>query len=185
MITRSMFTPMSVAVSASWATARMPRPSRVRFTTWSSTIIITMAETITRIWRLVTSAPKKLNTMLLSRMRPPATSEKPTGLRLTQLPKASAMASDAPMAEMSAARRPAPRLRKRAVGDALEQHRGARPRTPWRRTAMNSSVNTSARPDCDVVMPSQPTAHTTANVPIMKISEWAKLMSRRTPYTSV
>ena len=34
-------------------------------------------------------------------------------------------------------------------------------------------------------MPSQPTAHTTANVPIMKISEWAKLISRRTPYTSV
>ena len=46
---------------------------------------------------------------------------------------------------------------------------------------MNSSVNTSARPDCDVVMPSQPTAHTTAKVPIMKISEWAKLISRSTP----
>ena len=50
MMTRSMLTPISVAVSVSWATARMPRPSRVRFTNWSRTTIITMAEApITRI----------------------------------------------------------------------------------------------------------------------------------------
>ena len=39
-MTRSMLTPISAAVSGSWATARMPRPSRDRRTNWSSATII-------------------------------------------------------------------------------------------------------------------------------------------------
>ena len=39
---RSMFTPMRLAVSASWATALMPLPSRVTATTRSRVTSITM-----------------------------------------------------------------------------------------------------------------------------------------------
>ena len=45
--TRSMFTPMSWAVSGSCAVARMPRPSRLRLTNWSSPIISATAATKT------------------------------------------------------------------------------------------------------------------------------------------
>ena len=36
-----------------------------------------------------------------------------------------------------------------------------------------------------LVMPSHSTAKTVPKVPSMKISEWAKLMRRSTPYTNV
>ena len=44
-MTRSLFTPISAAVLASWATARMPRPSRLRLMNRSSATIITSAST--------------------------------------------------------------------------------------------------------------------------------------------
>ena len=39
--TRVELTPISAADSGSWATARMPRPSRERRTNWSRATIIT------------------------------------------------------------------------------------------------------------------------------------------------
>ncbi len=48
MTTRSMFTPMSAAVSGSWAVARMPRPKRDVATKRSRATIRTMAATMTR-----------------------------------------------------------------------------------------------------------------------------------------
>ena len=44
MMIRSLLTPISAAVSGSWATARTPRPSRVRFTNLSSAIIMISAD---------------------------------------------------------------------------------------------------------------------------------------------
>ena len=44
-MTRCELTPISAADSGSWATARMPRPSRVRLTNWSRATIMTIAPT--------------------------------------------------------------------------------------------------------------------------------------------
>ncbi len=51
------------------------------------------------------------------------------------------------------------------------------------RSAM--SVRTRLSPVRVDVMPMPSMAKTVAKIPIEKISEWAKLMSRSTPYTSV
>ena len=62
--TRSMLTPMSTAVSGSWAVARMPRPSRVPLTKRSRMIITTTAATITRSLSLRTSPAPILNSVV-------------------------------------------------------------------------------------------------------------------------
>ena len=53
MITRSLLTPISAAVSGFCATARTPRPYRVRLMNWSSAIIIASAATTVISWMLV------------------------------------------------------------------------------------------------------------------------------------
>ena len=67
--TRSMLTPMSCAVSGSWAVARMPRPSRLRRTNWSRATIRTMAATKTSTLSVRTWASPIVNTVLFSSTR--------------------------------------------------------------------------------------------------------------------
>ena len=62
MMTRSLLTPISVAVSGSWATARMPRPNLVRLMNWSVTTISTIAATKIVICWLSMIVPKTSNT---------------------------------------------------------------------------------------------------------------------------
>jgi hypothetical protein len=100
MITLSTLTPMRRAVSWSWATERMPRPRRVRFTNRSSATIMSKAPMITMIWSTRTSASKKLNTRRRSSMRGYCSK-----LRPRHQAKPSAMASDAPIAEIKNASR--------------------------------------------------------------------------------
>ncbi len=52
-----MLTPMSVAVSASWATARMPRPRRLVLTKRSRATIMMTAPTTTTTLSTLTIAP--------------------------------------------------------------------------------------------------------------------------------
>ena len=56
-ITRLTSTPMKPAASASWATARMAFPQRVRRTNWSSPIIKSSAVASSRSWTFVNTAP--------------------------------------------------------------------------------------------------------------------------------
>ena len=60
-IVLSIWTPMRLAVSASWATARIPLPSLVRLTTVSSTTRSTSAVTMVKIQTDWTPTPQRLN----------------------------------------------------------------------------------------------------------------------------
>ncbi len=52
-------------------------------------------------------------------------------------------------------------------------------------TSRADMVSTSASPDLVPVIPMPSMANTVAKIPMARISEWAKLMRRSTPYTSV
>ena len=105
-MTRSRLTPISVAVAGSWATARTPRPSRVRFTKVSAAKNIAIEATMMMICRFVTGAPKIRNTGsgCSSRMVP-------SGLDPRKIRKSCWTTKDAPIAVMRNARRGALRRR--------------------------------------------------------------------------
>ncbi len=65
-IVRSMCTPMRLAVSASWATARMPLPSLVLLTTASSTTSRTTATTMVRTQSDWTPTPQRVKALPLT-----------------------------------------------------------------------------------------------------------------------
>src|SRR5205807_4061701 len=75
--TLSMLTPISTAVSGSWAVARMPRPSRVRATKRSSTTMSTRAATTTRSLSLRTLPSPIRNRELLAMTRGNAMRSRP------------------------------------------------------------------------------------------------------------
>ena len=177
--TRSMLTPMSVAVSESCETARTPRPRRVRFTNWSSATIMTSAATITNTWSVRMSAPKKVNSTSRLASRGNASRSRPLRNATN-----SEIANDAPMAEISAARRVAPRLRSgryatrsSTTADAPEKTMAAARQTSITATRV-MPVWTESPPGS---MPIHFVAKRAPNVPSMKISEFAKLIRRRTP----
>jgi hypothetical protein len=71
MMTRSMLTPISCAVSMSWETARTPRPKRVRRTNWSRATIMSTAEVTTMTWSMRMLASKNLKIVFFSRTKVP------------------------------------------------------------------------------------------------------------------
>ena len=103
---RSLFTPMSVAVSGSCATARMPRPVRVRRMNQSvATIRSTDAITMISCW-LFTIVPKTSKIGCATNMVTAGSAFAP---RIRKIPYW--MANEAPMAVMRNTRRGALRLR--------------------------------------------------------------------------
>ena len=107
MMTRSMSTPISAAVSASWAVARMPRPRRERATKRSRAAMRSRAPRMTRSLSLRTSAPATDARWVLF-----STRGNPSRFRPYRAAKSSWRNSDTPMAVMRAARRGAPRRRR-------------------------------------------------------------------------
>jgi len=112
---RSRETPMSVAVTGSWATARIPRPNFVRLMNMSVASARTSAETMMMIVTLVTFAVKSVNWVsgTTSRMgcwalTPPRVS--PVRRGSTKCTN-SCRTNDAPIAVMRNTRGCAPRLR--------------------------------------------------------------------------
>ena len=106
MMTRSRLTPISVAVAGSCATARMPRPSRLRFTNWSAMTNIAIDARMMMSCRFVTGAPKIVNTGAGGSSRIVPSGFEPRQMRMTCW-----MANDAPIAVMRNARRGALRRR--------------------------------------------------------------------------
>jgi hypothetical protein len=87
------------------------------------------------------------------------------------------------MAVMSAARRGAPRRRNGRYA-TRSTATAATPETAMATTRTATMVKARASPvlgSSAAPMPRPCMANSDANTPIMKISEWAKLMSRRTP----
>ena len=106
MTTRSMFTPMSAAVSASCATARMPRPSRDFATKRSSPIMSTMAATkISTLSTRITASKGSAITFFSN------TRGNPSWLRPYRSANNSCRKSEMPMAVIRADSRGAFRLR--------------------------------------------------------------------------
>jgi hypothetical protein len=103
---RFLLMPISAAVSASCATARMPFPTRLRFTKTSSEASMSRAIASTSRAVLVNRNGPIENTTLLS-----TTVGMPNGARLVKMPINSAISSEAPIAVMRKANGGALRLR--------------------------------------------------------------------------
>src|SRR6266545_4549810 len=165
-------------------TPRTPRPSRVWLMNWSRPIIIASAAAITITSILVMVVPPRcIHSDRLTRVgmsTVPRPNGRPKNFRSTK-PKTSISANENPMAvirkiRLGALRRRSGRYAIRSITRATLPDASAAAIT-----AASRKTRTTAEPASDSVAPSTEYTPSTVQVPTMKTSECAKLMSFSTP----